>query len=62
VKQVVADGVRNHAGHLGAAGTVEIRDCCAALPPLERGKCGTDSLHVLYDSRGERMEMRHDVR
>ena len=62
VKQVVADGVRNHTGHLGAARTVEIRDLCATLPPLERGKCGTDSLHVVYDSRGERMEMRHDIR
>jgi hypothetical protein len=62
VEQIIGDRVSNHAGRLCAAGTVEIRHRCAALAPLERGKCGTDSLHVLYGRRGERMEMRHDIR
>ena len=61
VEQVVGDRVGNHARHLRAAGTVEIRDRCAALSPLECRKGGTDSLHVLYGSRGQRMEMGHGI-
>ena len=61
VEQIIGDRVSNYAGHLGAAWTVEIRDRCAPLSPLERRKGRTDSLHVLYWSRGQRMEMGHGI-